>query len=532
MTEEIINALSKIPHLKVTARTSSFVFKSQKKDVRTIGAELGVSLVLEGSVRKSGDHIRITAQLIRTDNGFHIWSEKFDRKLDNIFELQDEISLLIADKIREHFGHLTIQDHLVQVSTNNIEAYERYLKGRHFYNKWDMSNFLKAAECYQESIEMDPSFDLPYFGAGLSFSFLGSWGAMERKAAFQQAEMFFERGRQLGIPSAYKYYSIAKHQFWGHWNYKEAYTTLLKAYDIQPEDSGINEFMAEIHTLLGNFSTALRHIEKSILVDPLSPPHFYTKANIYYLQGSFEEALNTVNEGLTLNPDFTILTELKMACQIHLGIHAEPAEQLIGRLAQQEPPPLFAWDLYQLTHSGNIEEAEKRMEEKVSLKMGQLINMKHDPFLQPLRNSPAYQRLILEHFPDSNLVPREIKPPQEKQLLTNEEANSFKQVLLSKMNTEKYYLASSLTLKDLAVKIELHPNKLSWLLNNKLGKNFYDFVNGYRLKEFQKRALDPKNKNLSVLGLAHDSGFNSKSVFNDYFKKATGMTPKAWINKH
>ena len=137
MTEEIINALSKINGLKVTARTSSFVFKKQKKDVRHIGNELGVSLVLEGSVRKSGNRLRITAQLIRTDNGFHIWSENFDRELEDVFELQDEISLLIADKIREDFGHMQIADHLVTSPTSNIEAYELYLKGRFFFFSWN-----------------------------------------------------------------------------------------------------------------------------------------------------------------------------------------------------------------------------------------------------------------------------------------------------------------------------------------------------------------------------------------------------------
>ena len=128
MTEEIINALSRIEGLKVTARTSSFVFKHHKQDVRKIGKDLGVSLVLEGSVRKSGERLRITAQLIRTDDGFHIWSENFDRKMTDIFELQDEVSLLIADKIREHFGHLHIQEHLVDVLTDNIDAYQLFSK--------------------------------------------------------------------------------------------------------------------------------------------------------------------------------------------------------------------------------------------------------------------------------------------------------------------------------------------------------------------------------------------------------------------
>ncbi len=220
MTEEIINALSQIDDLKVTARTSSFVFKDTEQDVKTIGEKLGVSLILEGSIRKSNERLRINAKLIRAKDGFNIWSKNFDRKMTDVFELQDEISLLIADKIREHLGHLSVQDHLAKVNTTNVEAYQCYLRGKYQYNKWDMPGFADAAKEYEKSIVKDPGFDLPYFGAGLSYSFLGSWGAMDRGAAFKLAEEYFSKGNQLGTQSAYGHYSMAKHQFWGHWNYQ------------------------------------------------------------------------------------------------------------------------------------------------------------------------------------------------------------------------------------------------------------------------------------------------------------------------
>ena len=564
MTEEIINALSQIKGLKVTARTSSFIFKNQKQDIRKIGKELGVSLVLEGSVRKSGDLIRVTAQLIRTDSGFHIWSEKFDRKLIGIFELQDEISLLIADKIREHFGHLEIQDRLFHVSTDNIDAYQLYLKGRYCYYKWDMPNFSRAAEYYQRSIEEDPGFDLPYYGAGLSYSFLGSWGPMEREEAFRIAEDYFDRGNRLNIPSAYTYFSVAKHQFWGHWRYKQAHLTLEKAYARQPEDANINEFKAELYTLIGDFGAALEHIEKSIQVDPLAANHFYTKANIFFLQGLWEEALRAVREGLSIHSDFAILIELRLAIQILSGqqpaahdpffehipllseLHAlmlklvhghdggdQPViEGLIGKIQEVNPPLLLAWDLYLLIHSGDHEEAIHLLEKKASLKMGQVINLKHDPFMDPLRGYKTFRQIVERYFPDSELNPVQVKPQPVTELLSEEEANQFTKRILSKMSKEKYFLRADLTLKGLAEKVELHPNKLSWLLNKRLGKNFYEFVNSYRLEEFQQRATDPQSNQLSILGIAYDSGFSSKSVFNDYFKKTTGTTPKDWVNKH
>ena len=128
LTEEIINALSKINSLKVTSRTSSFFFKNKDISITEIGKDLNVSTIVEGSVRLSSNKIRITAQLIEAQNDFHFWSETWDRKLENIFDVQDEISLIIADKIRENFGHFELQDKLVEEQTESIEAYKKLSK--------------------------------------------------------------------------------------------------------------------------------------------------------------------------------------------------------------------------------------------------------------------------------------------------------------------------------------------------------------------------------------------------------------------
>ncbi len=135
MTEEIINALAKISSLKVTSRTSSFHFKNKELPIPEIAETLGVSIILEGSTRLAGDTIRITAQLIQAEGDFHFWSETWDRELKNIFEIQDEISLIIADKIRENFGHFELADHLYTKRTGNINAFEYSLMARFHKNK-------------------------------------------------------------------------------------------------------------------------------------------------------------------------------------------------------------------------------------------------------------------------------------------------------------------------------------------------------------------------------------------------------------
>lgn len=135
--------------------------------------------VLEKQVTMFG-----SPQLICTDNGFHIWSENFDRKLDDIFALQDEISLLVADRIRENLGHIQINDSLIKPPTSNIQAYELFLKGRFFLVTWNLPDIEKAITFFKQSIQLDPKFDQPYFGVSYCYSLLGSWKYLSKEDAF------------------------------------------------------------------------------------------------------------------------------------------------------------------------------------------------------------------------------------------------------------------------------------------------------------------------------------------------------------
>lgn len=561
MTEEIINALSKIIGLKVTARTSSFVFKDKREDVRIIGNQLGVSTVLEGSIRKSGDRIRITAQLIRTDNGFHLWSDNFDRTLSDVFQLQDEISLLIADKIRENFGHLDIQDHLVSPSTVSIEAYELYLKARFYQKKWNLEDIARGARYFEESLLKDPDYDLAYFGAGLCYGLLGSWGYMDRSEAFQLAQTNFEKGYAFSTHSPYAYHCMATHSFWGLWDYQQAFQHINQALSINPVEPEINECLAEIYTALGEFESAAEAIELSLNSDPLSPNHFYTKANIYYLQGEFEKALVFLEQSLKLDVSFALSIQLKIACYIHLGRFEElpdsyflyqpqlyqicetmtlalknklnnsaEVRELVNGFHDTKPSPLFAWDLYLLTFI-DAEEAIKQLEVQCQQRFGLIINFKNEPFFNSLKRTPTFQQLINKYFPSESLkVSSSNAKVESKAVIDEAKVSNYIEALDDLMEKGKY-TDSELNLKELAYLIQLHPNKLSWLLNEKIGKNFNEYVNTYRIKAFQEKALLEENSNLTLLGLAYDSGFNSKSVFNDSFKKLTGVTPKQWINQ-
>jgi len=154
MAEEIINALTRVKNLHVVARTSAFSFKGQNINIKKIGKELVVKHVLEGSVRKAGNQLRISAQLIKVDDGYHMWSDRYDRVLEDVFAIQDEISLAIVEKLKaELLGEQPPA--LVQRATENMEAYNHYLKGLHYRSKWSPETAPQAVECFKKAIELD-----------------------------------------------------------------------------------------------------------------------------------------------------------------------------------------------------------------------------------------------------------------------------------------------------------------------------------------------------------------------------------------
>src|SRR6056297_3097375 len=254
ITEEIINALTTVKGLKVIARTSSFAFKNRNIDVRTIGDQLGVSTVLEGSVRKSKNRVRVTAQLISTNDGTHFWSRNFDRDLENIFALQDEVSLLIADQIRENFGHLNIQEHLIEAPTQNLEAYNLYLKGRYQHLRWDGQGIANAIECYEQCIAIEPAFALPYFGLGYSYAMSGSWS--NRKNLLHLSEGYLRKGFKLDRQSYLGYFGKATLAFWGQWDFVNGHKCFHKAVALNPSYTEAEEGLCELYTATGFFEKA------------------------------------------------------------------------------------------------------------------------------------------------------------------------------------------------------------------------------------------------------------------------------------
>ncbi|MDH3649535.1 MAG: hypothetical protein OEQ53_07620, partial [Saprospiraceae bacterium] len=197
ISEEILNQLSKEESLRVTARTSSFAFKGQNLDMREIGRQLNADVVLEGSVRKFGNQVRITAQLIKTDDGYHLFSESYDRTLEDIFALQDEIALDIAQSLKQSLGQSSNSGKKRGQPTQNLEAYNDYLRGLFHWNKYEPLEVKKALQYLQQATQKDPQFAEAYSWISFCLSFLGGTGAIHANTAFTQGREAAEKAINL-----------------------------------------------------------------------------------------------------------------------------------------------------------------------------------------------------------------------------------------------------------------------------------------------------------------------------------------------
>jgi TolB-like protein/YesN/AraC family two-component response regulator len=552
ISEEIISALSKIQGLKVTARTSSFRYRNTNLDIRHIGNELGVSTVLEGSVRKSDNRIRISAQLIRTDTGFQIWSERFDRELTDIFDLQDEVSLIIADKIRENFGHLSFEDRLVTTRTEKSSAYESYLKGRYYQLQWTEESIKRAQEAYKESIAADPTYPMPYLGMSQCFTHLAAFHNHDRLKSLYMAYYFIEQlGEEHEYLAEFHYTKGIYHQI-GNWEYEKALGHLSRALSINPNYSEALEAKADLLIAIGSFDEAKSCIEKAVEINPNAINHHFIHALLHYYKKDFEGAINRLEKALTIDSDWQMALQLKVLSALQSGQHeifnrtmqklspgSSPAFKALGKAFAQMPIDeeiprdaeyYFPVKAAVYVRLGEHEKALEILKEAIAGRSGQYIGFAFEPLLAPLYEFEEFKKYVA-HF-HANVSPHSDADIQEKEesVFSQEETAHYLSLLADLMQEEKAFLDPKLSLRHLAELLNIHPNKLSWLINHEIGKGFNDYVNHFRLKEFQRLALNEDYKHLTLLGLAFESGFNSKSVFNDYFKKSVGTTPKKWIS--
>lgn len=311
ITEELLNALTRVEGLQVTSRTSAFAYKGKNDDIRDIGIKLNVDRILEGSVRKSGNRVRITAQLINAADGYHIWSENYDRDLTDIFELQDEISGIIANKLRENLTAKEQATPLVKAPTQNLEAYTCYLKALHYRNRITPADYLKCIECCEKAIAIEPRYAQPYAMAALSYSQLGSLGQMLPHQAFEIVHRYANKALELDPQLAEGHIAQASAYLFYDWKWQEAYEALQKAIAINHAATDAYQLLAFYYVTLGRKEKALETMEHAIQLDPLSTVLNYFLGNVYLFNERYDEAISQADKLLEMDPSMRSAVELK-----------------------------------------------------------------------------------------------------------------------------------------------------------------------------------------------------------------------------
>jgi len=364
MTEEIINALAQLKDLRVAARTSSFAFKGLTPDLTEVGAKLRVATVLEGSVRKAGDRLRITAQLIEVSSGYHLWSERYDRELDDVFAIQDEIARAIAKKLQITLG-AGLAEQFIRPPTENLEAYDLYLKGRYFVNLGGEGP-LKGLEYFQEALACDPQYALAYAGIAEAYNWLGNTGILRPKEAMPKAREAGMRALELDETLAEAYLTLG----WLAWTYdfewSNAEKHFLRALDLNPGLPQLHSLYGFFLASMGRFAESLSEIRHGIDLDPLSQFGHILLGQILAFLGRFPDAMDPLRTALELDPTSWLANNIiGMAYRLDSNYpEAKEALQVAIALAGRHP-----WTLNELALTyaalGERDQAEAIYEELV-----------------------------------------------------------------------------------------------------------------------------------------------------------------------
>ena len=301
IAEELINALSHIQDLRVVARTSAFAFKGEKTDIREIGEKLNVQTVLEGSLRKAGNRLRITAQLISIDDGFHLWSERFDRDAADVFAIQDEISLAIVEslKVTLRVGEKTA---LKKRSTNDPEAHNLYLKGLYFTARPDTESYNKALNYFREALDRDPNFAQAHAGMAQIFVSLGIMNLAAPAEVLPKAKAALEKALSLDKDLAEAHAQIAAIAFWFEWDWQETEKSLNRVLTLNPGDAFSLGTYSWFSLSQRRFDEAIRAVKKALSLDPLMPLYYVWSVGLHTATGRYDEAILEFAKAIELDP--------------------------------------------------------------------------------------------------------------------------------------------------------------------------------------------------------------------------------------
>jgi serine/threonine protein kinase len=339
ITEEIINALAQIESLRVAARTSAFSFKGRNLDPRTVGESLNVTTILDGSVRKSGNRLRITAQLISVADGYQLWSERYDRELQDIFEVQDEIAKTIANRLKVTL-RAERQEPLVKAGTKNLEAYQLYLKGRFHMNMRTPDGFGEAVEYFQEAIKIDPAYAVAYNGLAEAYTLASFLNAFPPIELMPKAKVAAAKALEIDEGLAEAHVSLAYSSFGYDWDWTAAGKHFEQALALNPRCVTYHLYCPLYLSSLGRFEEALEVANRALDLDPASPSASHLLSVQFYLARQFDQAIQECHRTLEMAPDLFLVYMLRAQAYVGKGLYQEALLEL-GKsptLRRGDPP--------------------------------------------------------------------------------------------------------------------------------------------------------------------------------------------------
>lgn len=364
LAEDLLNALAKVNKLRVVARTSAFSFKHQELDVREIARQLNVDTILEGSVQKDGKRLRILTQLIDAANGYHLWSERFDRQIDDVFAIQDEIALAVVDKLKvELFGDE--KNALVKRYTENLEAYHLYLKGRHFWNQRFVPGAMQQAiRCFEQAIKTDPNYGLAYTGLADCYNLLGLWQFRAPHEVFPAAKTAAEKALQLDDALAEAHASLAFMKMLYEWDWRGAETGFKKAIELNPNYAPTHLWYAHYLCAMTRFGEAITQVEQAQDFDPLSLSINANVGLVFYWAREYKLAIDQLEKTIELDRNFGLSYFYLGFPLLEEGRHEEAVAAFRKAVETTGGMPLALIDLgYAYGRAGNRAAAEKVLRE-------------------------------------------------------------------------------------------------------------------------------------------------------------------------
>jgi TolB-like protein/Flp pilus assembly protein TadD len=420
MAEEILDLLAKVPGLTVIGRTSSFQFKGKNEDLRTIGTKLNAAYVLEGSVRNSGEQIRITAQLINTRTGAHGWSETYDRRFGDVLKLQDAIALAVVRELQ-----LTVvpADLDSRAALKNTEAYALMLRGRHAFDRLDKEGLDEAVSLFQQALDRDPALADAASWLGRAYVAQGDGGFALPGLMYEPARRMAELALKLDPRSAEAHAVLANIHFSYDWDWAAADREIQQAKSIAPGDPYVQRAGAILAMVLGRWDDALKQIKAAVVIDPLDPLNYIYMWEIQDRIGQLTEAESSLRRELAISPTHAwghynlayllveqgdrdgALSEIQRETNrdfkqlgLAMVLHA------LGR--KTESDAALAWfikedagtyassiaDIYALR--GQSDEAMRWLERAFTQRDSNLLMIKVDTALVPLNGDPRFKALL------------------------------------------------------------------------------------------------------------------------------------------